>query len=110
LSTQDARFVPKVQHHKDAYVTVELSTKDWVSLNPKPHRTTTMVNPVLHYQSSHRGGSTNFLKVNHNLGSSQATPSHLGGNSPAVTNTNKIVNEDEQSALAQVSVSLKDLL
>jgi hypothetical protein len=37
-------------------------------------------------------------------------PSHLGERSPRVTNTNEIVGEDEQSALAQVSGSLKDLL
>jgi hypothetical protein len=37
-------------------------------------------------------------------------PSRLGDKSPRVTNTNEIVDEDEQSALAEVSGSLKDLL
>jgi hypothetical protein len=37
-------------------------------------------------------------------------PSRLGDKSPRVTNTNEIVGEDEQSSLAQVSGSLKDLL
>jgi hypothetical protein len=37
-------------------------------------------------------------------------PSHLGDKSPRVTNTNEIVGEDEQGALAQVNGSVKDLL
>jgi hypothetical protein len=56
MSTQDTEFVPEVQHHKDAYVSVEVSTKDRVPLNPKPLRMTIKVNPVHHYQSPHRGG------------------------------------------------------
>jgi hypothetical protein len=55
MSTQDTRFVPEIQHHKDAYVSIEVSTKDRVSLNPKPLRMITKVNLVLHYQSPHRG-------------------------------------------------------
>jgi hypothetical protein len=37
-------------------------------------------------------------------------PSRLGHVSPRVTNMNEIIGEDERSALAQVSGSLKDLL
>jgi hypothetical protein len=37
-------------------------------------------------------------------------PNCLGDKSPRVTNIDEIVNEDEWSALAQVSDSLKDLL
>jgi hypothetical protein len=55
-------------------------------------------------------GNTNFSELNHKLGSSRATPSHLGDKSSRVTNTNKIIGEDEWSALAQMSGSLKDLL
>jgi hypothetical protein len=43
-STRDIRFVPKVQlTMKVAYVSVEVSTKDRVSLNPKPHRMITKI-------------------------------------------------------------------
>jgi hypothetical protein len=43
-STRDTRFVPKVRlTMKVAYVSVEVSTKDRVSLNPKPHRTITKI-------------------------------------------------------------------
>jgi hypothetical protein len=49
MSTQDKRFIPEVQRHKDAYVSVEVSTKDRVPLNPKPLQTTTKVNSILHY-------------------------------------------------------------
>jgi hypothetical protein len=55
-------------------------------------------------------GNTNFLGLNHKLESSRTTPSHLEDKSPRVTNTNGIIVEDERSALAQVSGSLKDLL
>jgi hypothetical protein len=55
-------------------------------------------------------GNANFLRANHKLGSSQAMPSRLGDKSPRATNTNKIVGEDEQSALAQVVGPLKDFL
>jgi hypothetical protein len=55
-------------------------------------------------------GNTNFLELNHNIDSSRATPSCLEDKYPRVTNTNEIVGEDERSALAQVSGSLKDLL
>jgi hypothetical protein len=54
-------------------------------------------------------GNTNFMKLNHKFGSSRAMPSHLGDKSPRVTNMNKIIGEDEQSSLAQMSDSLKDL-
>jgi hypothetical protein len=37
-------------------------------------------------------------------------PSHLGDKSPRVTNMNAVDGEDERSALAQVSGSLKDFL
>jgi hypothetical protein len=55
-------------------------------------------------------GNTNFPELNHKLDSSRATPSRPGDKSSKVTNTNKIVGEDEWSALAQMSGSLKDLL
>jgi predicted secreted protein len=55
MSIYDIGFIPEVQHHRDAYVSVEVSTKDQVPLNPKPLRMTIKVNPVIHYQSSHRG-------------------------------------------------------
>jgi hypothetical protein len=32
----DTRFVTKVQHHKCAYASIEESTNDYVSFNPKP--------------------------------------------------------------------------
>jgi hypothetical protein len=54
--------------------------------------------------------NANFSGLNHKLGSSRVMPSHLGDKSPRVTNVNEIVSEDEWSALAQVSGSLKDLL
>jgi hypothetical protein len=50
------------------------------------------------------------MGLNHKLGSSQVTASHLGDKSIRVTNTSEIVDEDERSALAQVSGSLKELL
>jgi hypothetical protein len=36
-------FIPEVQHHKYAYVFVEVSIKEHVPLNPKPLRKTTKV-------------------------------------------------------------------
>jgi hypothetical protein len=54
--------------------------------------------------------NTYFPELNNKFDSFRTTPSHLGDKSPKVINTNKIVDEDEQSALAQVSDSLKDLL
>jgi hypothetical protein len=43
-STRDTIFVSKVRlTMKVAYVSVEVSTKDRVSLNPKPHRTITKI-------------------------------------------------------------------
>jgi hypothetical protein len=57
-----------------------------------------------------RSGNINFPELNHKLGSSQTTPSHLADKSTRITNTNEIVGEDELSALAQMSASLKDLL
>jgi hypothetical protein len=35
-SQETQGFVPKVQHHKGAYVSIEESTKDRISFNPKP--------------------------------------------------------------------------
>jgi hypothetical protein len=44
VSTRHTRFLPEVQLTiKVAYVSVEVSTKDQVSLDPKPHRTTTKI-------------------------------------------------------------------
>jgi hypothetical protein len=43
-SIRDTRFILKVQlTMRVAYVSVEVSTKDWVSLDPKPHRTITKI-------------------------------------------------------------------
>jgi hypothetical protein len=55
-------------------------------------------------------GNTIFWELNHKLGSSWATPNRLGDMSPRVTNISEIIDEDERSAFAQVSGSLKDLL
>jgi hypothetical protein len=46
-----------------------------------------------------KDGNTNFLELNHKLGSCRAMPSHLGDKSPGVTNKNEIVGEDEWSLL-----------
>jgi hypothetical protein len=44
VSTRHTRFLPEVQLTKKvAYVSIEVSTKDQVSLDPKPHRTTTKI-------------------------------------------------------------------
>jgi hypothetical protein len=61
MSTQDTGFVLEVQHHKDAYVSIEVSTKDRVPLDPKPLQMTTNDNPILHYQSPHIGGQYKLL-------------------------------------------------
>jgi hypothetical protein len=111
LSTEDIRFVSEVQHHKDAYVSIEVSTKDWVPLNhlnlfEQPPRSIRFFTINPHKEE----GNKNFPRLNNKLGSSRATPSHLGDKSPRVTNMNEIVGEDERSALAQVNGSLKDLL
>jgi hypothetical protein len=44
-------------------------------------------------------GNTNFLGLNHTLGSFQATPSHLRDESPRVTNAIKVVDEDVEVLL-----------
>jgi hypothetical protein len=49
--TRDVRFVPEIQHHNGAYVSVEESMKEWVSLNP---RTST---------SDHQGSLDSPLKI-----------------------------------------------
>jgi hypothetical protein len=105
------RFISEVQHRKDAYVSVEVSTKDRVPLNPKPLLTTTKVkfNSPLSIPTKRRAIQT-FQDSTTKLGCSQVMHSLLGNKSPRVTNMNEIVNEDERSALAQVSGSLKDLL
>jgi hypothetical protein len=55
-------------------------------------------------------GNANFPELNHNLGSSRAMPSCVEDKSSRVTNMNEIIGEDEWSAFAQMSGSLKDLL
>jgi hypothetical protein len=77
------RFVPEVQHEEVANVFIEEPIKGHVSLNPnispsdhhKLGRSFTMnpLNSALHYESSHEEGNTNFLVLNHNLGSSRVT-------------------------------------
>jgi hypothetical protein len=42
--TRDTRFVPEVRlTTKVVYVSIEVSTKDQISLDPKPHRTITKI-------------------------------------------------------------------
>jgi hypothetical protein len=103
-------FVPEVQHHQDVYVSVEVYTKDrflsTLNLSEWPPRSIWFFTINPHTEED----NTKFFELNHNLGSSRATPSHLGGKSPRITNMKEIIDEDEQSALAQMSGSLKDLL
>jgi hypothetical protein len=51
--------------------------------------------------------NTNFLVLNYKLGSSRATLNHLGDKFSRVTNTNEIIGEDEQSALASEWLTLR---
>jgi hypothetical protein len=43
--------------------------------------------------------NTNFLRLNHTLGSSQATTSHLGDEFPRVTNVIEVIEEDVEVLL-----------
>jgi hypothetical protein len=61
-STRDTRFVPEVKlTMKVDYVSVEVSKKDWVSLDPKPHQTITKILFSFPLSNPHeREGNTNF--------------------------------------------------
>jgi hypothetical protein len=74
----DIRFVPEVQHHKGAYVSVDESTKDWVSFNPKPPELSPRSIQFSSIYPHKEEGNINFPGLNHKLGSSWVTPRRLG--------------------------------
>jgi hypothetical protein len=76
-NTRDTRFILKVQRNKDVYVSIDESTKDRVSFNPKPPksplRSTSFFTKIPHKKEN----NINFLRLNHKLESSRPMPSHL---------------------------------
>jgi hypothetical protein len=68
-ANRDTRFVPKVYHHKGAYVSMEESTKDRLSFNPKPPEFPPRSTRFSTMNSIEWEGNTNFLGLNHKLGS-----------------------------------------
>jgi hypothetical protein len=53
-------------------------------------------------------GNTNFPKLNHIVGRYRATPSHLGDESPRVTNAIEVVDEDAEVLLLGIKWLTKD--
>jgi hypothetical protein len=61
--TQDTRFIPDIRPTtKFSYVSIEVPTKGWVSLDHKPPRTITKIKFGSSLANPHEGeGNTNFL-------------------------------------------------
>jgi phage tail sheath gpL-like len=75
----ETQIILEVQHHKGVYVSVEEPTKGRVAVNPKSSLNNIKGRVWLFTISPHEDeGNTNFLELNHNLGSLRAMPSHLG--------------------------------
>jgi hypothetical protein len=87
--TRDSRFVPEVQlATMVSNVSVEVSTKDRVSLNPKPHRMITKIYLSFLLSNLHEGeGNTNFPRFTITLVTPEEHLVHRCDKSPRVMNT-----------------------
>jgi hypothetical protein len=65
---EDTRFVSKVQHHKGTYVSIEESTKERLSFNPKPPELPSRSIRFSTMNSHEEEGNTNLSVLNHKLG------------------------------------------
>jgi hypothetical protein len=91
--TQGTLFVPEVQPTtKVAYVSVEVPTRDRVSLNLKPPRTITKIKFDSSLSNLHKGeGNTNFSDLTTTLVSPEGQLVHLGDESLIVTYTRRLL-------------------
>jgi hypothetical protein len=64
----DTRFVPEVQHHKGAYISIEDCTKEHVSFKPKPSELPPRSTWFSTMNPQDEEGNTNFPELNHKLG------------------------------------------
>jgi hypothetical protein len=62
---RDTRFISEVQHYKGAYVSIEESTKDRVSFNPKPPELQPRSTQFSTIKPHKVEGNTNFPRLNH---------------------------------------------
>jgi hypothetical protein len=62
---RDTRFVSKVQHNKCAYISIEESTKDQVSFNPRPLELPTKSTWFSTMNSHEEEDNINFPGLNH---------------------------------------------